>query len=208
MKTIGFILLMACLFAVMAPSRAQSGSLPVVLVTFNVSLENNSKIEIAWTVPQQVNNDAFDVEKSHDGVSWTMLATLSANGPSAKPVSYLYYDNQPFKGINFYRIHIRNKDGGTGYTATQTILVNKTADIRLFPNPSPGAVNITLGEAMSADWLVLVYNMLGQAVMQKKFSRSSMAVQLQAGMLPNGQYILEITDGTTTHQKQLLINRR
>ena len=97
-------------------SQTSTGSLPVVLVTFNASLGGNQQVLLSWTIQQQFTAETYDIEKSTDGLHWTSIITVKAAGISSKPVTYNAVDNSPLKGPNLYRLRISSTDGNTGYS--------------------------------------------------------------------------------------------
>jgi len=79
-------------------------------------------------------------------------------------------------------------------------------NISVYPNPSSGQVNIALGDVPTTDWHVSLITAAGQIILQKKYSRNNTAVCLPVNHIATGNYVLEITDGSSKQQKRLMIN--
>ena len=202
------MLLLCLLLNAMGKSFSQTinGSLPVVLVSFSVELAPDNKVNITWTTQQQVTTDIFTVEKSADGFVWNTIATIKSTGVSAKPVTYHSADQLPVKGINYYRVQIQSLDGTTGYTIIKSVRVNTNADLRVYPNPAVTTVTVAPGAAPRGNyWQIQIINQSGQTVLQKRYS-SSTTICLPVNIYANGNYTLQVTDGSDKHYKTLMIN--
>ncbi|HTE09483.1 MAG TPA: T9SS type A sorting domain-containing protein [Chitinophagaceae bacterium] len=202
------VLILLLIIALAANMFAQTpaGSLPVVLVGFSADLTTSKAVAISWTTQQEVNTDCFNVEKSNDGSSWLCISTIKANGNSARPLTYHFLDAFPLKGSNFYRIQIKDLNGNYGYTIIKNARMNLLGRTAIYPNPSSKLINISLGEIAHADWNLLLINSFGQVVVQRKYNRNTTLVSLAVGNYPNGNYTMEITDGSSKQSNTLMIN--
>lgn len=188
-------------------SQSAAGSIQPVLVTFNASLSNAREVYFTWTVQQQFVTDIFNIEKSTDGLHWTSIATLPSTGISSKPVSYSAIDNMPIKGLNLYRLRISSMDGSSIYTVVKSVNVGGPVTIRLYPNPSVSLVTVSLEKRPEASyWSLLLINQIGQIVAQKKYHNSETKICLPVVNYPNGNYILQISEGNTRQHNALMIN--
>ena len=200
------ILLLIIALAANMFAQTTAGSLPVVLVGFSADLTTNKTVAISWTTQQEVNTDCFNVEKSNEGSSWLCIATIKANGNSAKPATYNFVDAFPLKGPNFYRIRIKDLNGNFGYTIIKNARMNVLGRTAIYPNPSSKFVNISLGELAHDNWNLLLINSSGQVVVQRKYNRNITVVSLAIGNYPNGNYTMEIADGNSRQSNTLMIN--
>jgi hypothetical protein len=190
-------------------SQTNAGSLPLVLVTFNASLGANRQVVLSWTVQQQFTAETYEVEKSTDGLRWASIVTVNAAGISSRPVTYNAVDNTPLKGSNLYRLRISSTDGNTGYSIVKNVTVDAPVGTRLYPNPSVGLLTISLAAHPVADyWTLALVNHLGQVMVQKKYHNSETKICLPVGNYPNGNYVLQITDGSSRQSNILMINHQ
>ncbi|MBL4734352.1 MAG: T9SS type A sorting domain-containing protein, partial [Flavobacteriales bacterium] len=83
----------------------------------------------------------------------------------------------------------------------------KSASWNLFPNPSDGDVFIELEEPRNADARVVVMNKLGQPVFADIISARQTELVLDLELLPNGNYIVRVDDGTDVSSKQVVIQQ-
>ncbi len=100
-----------------------SGVLPITLKDFYAEpLEN--EILLKWVVATEKNVAYYLLEKSTDGINFIPLNTIISLSPAAgdNNLSYFNYDNNPVKGINYYRL--KNVDFDGTVATHKTIAVN------------------------------------------------------------------------------------
>ena len=66
---------------------------------------------LTWSTASEQNNDYFYIERSLDGFSWTRIVEKNGSGNSSYQIDYSAVDNQPFLGINYYRLTQVDYDG-------------------------------------------------------------------------------------------------
>ncbi|MEJ7588177.1 MAG: hypothetical protein WKI04_11515 [Ferruginibacter sp.] len=98
--------------------------LPQRLVSF-VVIKQNKRAIIKWSTSGELNSKTFDVERSADNKKWFPVANISATGNSIKKNDYLFTDNLPLKGRNFYRLKQTDLDGNKKYLMTKSVLFPK-----------------------------------------------------------------------------------
>jgi len=91
--------------------------LPINLIDFYAT-KNNNHNEVIWKVADEINMDSYLIEKSDDGVNFTLLEAISLDkreqsNQSIK--SYSVIDENPFDEITYYRIATRVNDGSIEY---------------------------------------------------------------------------------------------
>jgi hypothetical protein len=87
--------------------------LPVFIRNVSVSSQDNKNF-VRWTL--QSNNEVKNsvVERSANGVDFKEMTTVAATGENA--ASYLYTDNNPLDGNNYYRVKIKSRSSVTYYS--------------------------------------------------------------------------------------------
>jgi len=89
--------------------------LPVTLLTFSASIQDNSKVLINWITVSETNNDYFIVESSNDGISFKKIGKIDAKGTISTSETYQLVDVNP-ASVNYYRPVQVDKDGKTTYS--------------------------------------------------------------------------------------------
>ncbi|MCG9880303.1 MAG: right-handed parallel beta-helix repeat-containing protein, partial [Bacteroidia bacterium] len=183
--------------------------LPVVLGRFVASKEN-SNAALFWTTASEVNSNHFEVERSTDGRTFTMVGKVAASGNSNSIKSYRYLDVDPLsgrKGIAYYRLKMIDRDRSFSYSNVVSVDFGRdtrSIALSLFPNPYTEDFNaiVELDQAEVGD--VLVYDLQGKIMHQESKSfelgENNVYINTLAG-LPAGVYVLEVK---TANHKQVI----
>jgi hypothetical protein len=114
--------------------------LPVELLSFEAK-KSNSKVDLYWSTASEVDNDYFEIQHSYNNIIWNSIGKVKGNGNSSSINNYSFIDNNPYNGINYYRLKQVDYDGK--FTFSTVISVNfEMLNINIYPNPSTGIVNI------------------------------------------------------------------
>lgn len=95
-------------------------ALPIKLISFNASLNNNN-VSLNWATASEVNNDYFTIERSKDGQNFEALLTKRGAGNSTVRRDYEANDPNPFQGYSYYRLKQTDYDGRFTYSKVETI---------------------------------------------------------------------------------------
>ncbi|MCX6290805.1 MAG: T9SS type A sorting domain-containing protein [Bacteroidetes bacterium] len=79
--------------------------------------------------------------------------------------------------------------------------------INIFPNPSNGKINITNGNKMEKEFVVNVYNSVGQNVFSKKYT-DLISEQIDLTEQPNGIYSVQLKSEKNTINKSIVISNK
>jgi len=175
--------------ALTAPSGSQSCAtlncftLPTTLLSFT-GTKQADRIALYWTTAGEGKTGSYMPEHSANGISWSPLPSAStANG-----THYTQYDDNPWKGNNYYRLKQTSADGKTGYS--QVIIVanaSRDNELQVYPNPAqagkPIYINFYAAENQTAG--LSLADVFGRIVLSK-------TIHLSAG---NNELAFDITDG-------------
>jgi hypothetical protein len=185
-----------------------AGVLPVNISNISIALDVHHNVDITWTTQQEINTQFFTVENSTDNQSWKPIASLKAAGNSNLPIQYKVVDNLPNNGINYYRIVTTDLDGAISISQVKELHVSILSKLVVFPNPATDHINIRLADAPTSNWSVVLYNTIGQKVLENNFGKSNTSIILQVGDLHAGNYFLNIIDGSKILHATITIANR
>lgn len=137
--------------------------LPVKLVSFS-GIEKNCNNQLNWTVTEALNLQKFQIEKSNDGRTFTVIGTEVYNGNRN---NYTFTDLGGAAGSKYYRLKMIDYDG---YSTVSTVLsltsnCKKRNVVEIIPNPVLGkTVKVYLSGFEQGSYKILVYNTLGQTI--------------------------------------------
>ena len=84
--------------------------LPVELISFKAQ-NTSSQIEITWETAWERNASHFEVQRSTNLQEFSTLKTILANGNTRERSRYVFMDESPLVGINYYRLRQTDLDG-------------------------------------------------------------------------------------------------
>lgn len=111
-------------------------TLPISLGDFNAFQNKKNKVTIEWATLSEINNSHFHIERSIDLKKWTVIGKVEGNGTTKNPLDYTTTDQNPYKGINYYRLtqYAYNNDKET----FRSVAVNYKSSAKghdIYPNP-------------------------------------------------------------------------
>jgi len=150
---------------------------------------------VTWETGDVNVTGAFDVERSADGVHFTVVHSEPAGVDS-----YNWKDMNPMAGNNYYRIHNPDPSDKASYSNKVKLVLDKTISgrsITVFPNPvKDGLMNLRLQNLSAGNYQLKLYNNSGQQVMSRSLNHTGAAdiegVKLPSG-ISKGIYKLEVT---------------
>lgn len=115
--------------------------LPVSLLDLKGRVQSKS-IELSWKTSQEANSQYFEIMKSADGMQFNPAGRVKAAGNSNAPVDYIFNDNSPLPGMNFYKLKAVDADGSFKYSKSIAVkFENGTSGLKLV---SSGSNSITV----------------------------------------------------------------
>jgi hypothetical protein len=176
--------------------------LPVQFVSFTVTT-NDCHPVVRWSTATEDNNDHFEVQRSHDGSGFVVIASLQGAGNSTTLQQYEYIDLNPIPGNNFYRIRQVDRDGNSSYTQIKSILIDcGSQTIKVYPTVSRTTVTVQLPEAYKNARLSLVDITGRQINVAIQGNNRQRTVYLND--LPAAQYFLLIINDSETQTFKIL----
>lgn len=183
--------------------------LPVEFISFNAIAQNNSAL-ITWETVWEKNNDYFEVEKSIDGRNFFVIGKIEGKGTTNEKNSYQLIDNEPRKGINYYRLRQIDFDGKVNYSKIVSLLFEGGEDVfEIYPNPANGLDVTILISAKAGDALsIKVIDALGRNVFMENKNYQNGQLRLKSSeAFAKGIYFVIVQNITTgkIDRKKLII---
>lgn len=172
-----------------------SGPLPLKLVRFDVVKTGSLSANVNWQLASPaLSGSNFLVEKSSDGIHFYGLAEASGDNMSRV---YNVNDTRLGKGINYYRLRMKDVDGKISYSKVVALLNDEVSlyITGIAPNPVMSNASMTVVSAKSELISFEVFN--GAGVLLKRWNTSVVKgtniVDLSVDNLPAGIYNLVAT---------------
>ncbi len=176
--------------------------LPVELTSFRAVLQDDRSVLLDWETASETNNEGFEVERSGDGIQWSLLGFVDGHGSTLEAQAYNFVDALPLAGTNYYRLRQVDFDGGHEYSKTVSVEVEVTKGrLVLFPNPASTEVNLRFSQAYEKGE-VAVFDAMGKLVLQRSLEGGDEVMKLDAKGLAKGVYtVLFQADGQAVFEK-------
>lgn len=179
-----------------------NGVLPVRLSSFSGERKNSGS-ELSWSISQEINCDGYDIERSLNASSFTSIGFVksrSFGGNSASTVDYVYTD--VFSNDAYYRLRMRDLDGGFQYSKVIFIPSGKIKNSigYIYPNPGNGSFSINVTAEKSNIARIDIINAQGQRCMsfgRFLFSGNNDIAADLSGLSAGSYYVrINYSDGT------------
>ncbi|MBI4945906.1 MAG: T9SS type A sorting domain-containing protein [Bacteroidetes bacterium] len=190
-------------------ARLFSTPLPIELLYFNATAENNSLVRCDWSTATEINNDYFSIERSKDGTNFSQIGTVKGAGNSSVTLNYTFYDHEPYSGLSYYRLKQFDYNGAFSYSPIRPVYIGTIDLIIIYPNPSTeGSIQYTVASEAGGEVSVKVYDIIGRQVISNTETLEGGVVtkKLSTAGLSSGSYLLQITNGNLEQtQKQFVV---
>lgn len=180
-------------------STTANNPLPVTLLSFRAAKLNNY-VDINWSTSSEINNDYFTIERSSNGEDFETIGTVKGAGNSNAFLDYYFNDEQPLKGVSYYRLKQTDFDGKYSHSDIAPIFFGETAaHFTVYPNPSNGELlKIALNsEEQFATVKVDILNLLGERIFSQSFSNTPSLLQFENKLLPGVYSLRFIVNGAS-----------
>jgi hypothetical protein len=173
--------------ASISATTAMASPLPVKLTQWD-AIAVNGKVKLQWKTATETNTSAYVVERSADGINYTVVTTVKARGNSQSEAGYNAEDSHPLVGKSYYRLKMTDLDGKFEYAPVRTVVITATSEIKILSNPVQSTLQLQASFEGSAEYLVV--NTSGQVVDKGKLSAGRSSINVTA--LARGNYWIRI----------------
>ncbi len=184
---------------------------PIVFNDIRTTRQHNS-ISVNWLVSNQKNISNYVIERSADGLNFSVVGNQTGNGKAGIGVAYSWTDINPGTGDNYYRIRSTSNKGATVVSFIIKARNNNDGSlVNIFPNPVVGhAINIQLNGMEDGTYGLRLINDNGEQVQfnQIVFKGGNAVHNIKLGStITKGYYHMEIVhpDGTRTTEPVVII---
>ena len=189
-----------------------TGALSVNLLSFTGRNVNTKNI-LNWVTKNELNNDRFEVERSTDGSFFEAIGSVKGRGTTNLTSEYIFADEAPYNGANFYRLRQIDFDGKATYS--KIILINvksdRTAIVNVRPNPTTSQLYYSIYTPISTNGVATITDMLGRVVYTQSVSLLSgyTNMEFDAENLAAGSYMITLrnANGISAHKQFVKTDR-
>ncbi len=121
--------------------------LPVELTAFAAQARLRD-VRLSWTTASECNSSHFEVQRSTDLWTWSVIGSVEAAGNCIGTRHYAHVDPAPVPGESFYRLRVVDNDGSAATSAIAGVRWMPPGAL-VHPNPSTGSFWVESTEEVS-----------------------------------------------------------
>ncbi|WP_207423117.1 T9SS type A sorting domain-containing protein [Desertivirga brevis] len=145
--------------------------------------------EIKWNTTQEKNSHSFQIERSIDGKTFTVIGSVPAAGNSSVTQTYSYVDSNPAEGVNYYRLKEISTSRGPSYSNTIDLnwQISSTVELSVYPNPTEKTLSVQF-QGYEKQLKFSVFDLQGREL------RIAEGNQVNVEDLPSGTYLIRVSE--------------
>ena len=178
-------------------------TLPISLLNFTAQKKGNASL-LQWQVTNEMNNAYFSVEHSSDRTNFQSIGKVKGHGTVSIQQKYQFTDNNPVKGINYYRLKQVDYDGNSTYSNIVGLTFANIAIIfQVFPNPAVNSIKVSL-PSITETSVINVFDLNGKKVLEKQIGANIVLQSLDVSTLAAGVYQVTLVQGAQQQTVKLV----
>jgi uncharacterized repeat protein (TIGR01451 family) len=185
--------------------------LPIELLSFDLSLVDDTRVELTWETAVELNNQYFTISHSTNGVDFEFLTQVEGAGTSNYSNRYFTFDNSPVSGTNYYMLSQTDFDGTTQIVAIKAIEVVGKGDLEINSWTTSGGV-VELSFTSTSDMpnvLIQLFTANGKLIYNEVTNATEGNNQLSVNdlRLSQGVYIIRLMSQNAVANKKIFIQQ-
>jgi uncharacterized repeat protein (TIGR02543 family) len=173
-------------------------ALPVEFIDFTATCNETNSTDLKWSTASEHNSDYFKVEKSTDGINWSILAKVAAAGNATERIDYAFVDSEITRG-EYYKLWQYDVDGTANLLATiqeKCVESTRTLEPIIYPNPiTDQELTIELRNDKVDFIFVQMYSMQGSLVYSQQMKATEQITLSKLNVDPGVYQLILQLDG-------------
>lgn len=186
-----------------------SDPLPIELARF-VGQCQNGDVLVSWTTYTETNNDFFTLERSKNGIDFSVVDLIAAAGNSNTPITYQVLDESSFGGTSYYRLKTTDTYGHEEYS--QVIAVTCGEELTDFSFVNAYDVDnrdlvVEFTAAMNEAFTVTLFDASGRMILNSngRAIEGMNKVRIPTSNLSHGIYIVNLQNDSKRFSKKVML---
>jgi hypothetical protein len=182
-----------------------TGILSANITNFTASKKANSTL-LNWVTTSEINNHGFAVERSNNATSWEQISFVKGNGTAASTKEYSVVDDNPTKGINYYRLKQIDNSGKFTYSAIKFVNFSEkgATGFSIYPNPANTSIRLNL-ETLVGNGQITLTDLLGKTVKTIAVNNQQANVTIDVSNLNKGIYFITLKNGENVTTSKVVV---
>lgn len=185
--------------------------LPITLKNYFASF-NGKNVDIFWETATERNSDYFAIEKSTDGINYSLLTTVKAAGNSSSLKKYATTDYTPEKGtVIYYRLrqYDFNNDTPAFEHVISISIEEKDINLLLMPNPTNKLLDVLLtGTTKGLPISIEIFDFTGKSKLHEVFESNDKTFRQSVNLenLQKGIYNVKVNYNGNIYTSKVIKN--
>ena len=173
-------------------------ALPLKLISFSGVANANTNF-LKWQTADEVNTKQFDVERSSDGNSFSVIGTVLANNQGGNN-NYSFSDNSISSVNEFYRLKMIDLDGSFVFSNIIKLSSNSSGkQFLIYPNPAKDQLTLSGLQGKGSVEIVTIEGKILQEI-----NVTAQTQTINTGNLAKGVYLIRYAfDDKIAYQKMV-----
>ena len=176
--------------------------LPIELLSFTGKPKLNYNL-LEWRTASESNNDYFNLEKSKDGITFNSIGEIDGAGNSTIIHNYSFNDDNPYSGINYYRLKQTDFDGTFNYSRIIALQNISNNSLGLTYDGTNNQMILFCNNCTSEISKVELTDAVGRIVHSSTFEGQSQIIN--SAEFAKGYYFVRITTENQIFKSKVLI---
>lgn len=177
-------------------------ALPVSIIYFGGKLVGG-KIQLEWTVANELNLSSYEVERSFNSSSFTNIGFVAAKG--AQRYTFSDYADALRGRRVFYRLKKLDRDGKYQYSQIFSIHLPLNTKFTVSPNPAANFIQLHFSSAVNGRLNVQLLDIWGKTVLQQNVSANNSNVSINTQSIASGTYIVKVIYNGEQYLQKVII---
>ncbi len=175
------------------PYIVATSPLPVELLNFD-GRQLDKSIHLNWNTATENGNSHFVIQRSLDGIKFQEIGQQKGSGNSTQTLSYEFTDNEPIKGVNYYKLAQYDFDGGVEYSETIAVKYFENSYIKIESNPVSDVLQVIVQSEKVEYVTFKVVNNFGETINKtSKFTAKGFNIfTIPVDGISKGSYFLKM----------------
>ena len=182
--------------------------LPVEMLYFKATLEDQNNVLVDWATVSEKNNDYFTVERSLDGVNFSSIGTIKGKGNSSNIVNYSFPDLGVTAPVVYYRLKQVDIDGAYTYSTVEVVYPQRPETISI---KALSANSYEIGKTFAGEGKIeiRVIDALGRIVysFNENSANGTFHKTIDLNVLSTGIYFIQVTTGDEKKTEKVVVNQ-
>lgn len=165
--------------------------LPLRFTSFTANCQSG-KVVLTWKTAQEQNSSRFDIERSVDGIHWSVIGSLAAAGNSSLEKLYSFTVNTLSEN-DLYRVVEYDLDGRRQQTDSIHPSCSNASDLfSVWPNPVHDRIFININTANASRVAIKIFDSKGALLkaVNENLSRGNNNLAIDVSSFSKGLYLL------------------